>query len=131
MIPSSYGTIFHNTISPVNAFAALRFNSSGQAFELIGASPAVAAPNWYEPTTTGIGNSYWIRIRRVSGSATGYVGATVNTWLQMSSTREIGHLIDGPSDFITALYEIDFSTSSGGTPIVGVSDVEINVIKEF
>jgi hypothetical protein len=36
--------------------------------------------NWYTPTTTGIGSSFWIR---ADGGATGfgYTGITPNTWI--------------------------------------------------
>ena len=59
-------TINKATLSPANATAALDLNSDGTCSRP-GDSPA-SLPNWFSPTTTGIGSSYWAKATISSGS---------------------------------------------------------------
>lgn len=98
--------------------ANLSFRTDGTWLALGIYSGASQSGNWYSPTTTSIGNSYWIRFTRtaVSGSGT----TTTNTgWLQLSSNRTIQATRTTPSPgSVSATYTIDIATDSAGSNIV-------------
>lgn len=79
--------------------------------------------NWFTPTTTGIGNSYWVRfvLNSTSGSSTNTSWTTTTGWLQLSSQRScfVSAFTSGPSNRSrTANYTVQIATDSGGTNIV-------------
>lgn len=84
---------------------------------------------WGAPTTTDIGQSYWVRFTRDSFSTTGSGGsgsATATTgWLQLNVARSvtvIANKVTGPGTFQSnASYTIDIATDSGGTNIVATA----------
>lgn len=74
---------------------------------------------WGNPTTTGIGSSYWIRFTRTATGGFGAAAAsTASTgWLQLNSGREIV-LYQSPAYQVTATYTIEISSSSSGSPVL-------------
>lgn len=86
-----------------------------------GGSGTNATGNWYTPTTSGIGNSYWIRFTRTYDGATGYgYSSSPSTgWLNLFQLREIHVGSDTSIGGVrTAIYTIELSTDSGGSTIV-------------
>lgn len=67
-----------------SAQAAVRFNNDGTVDAKDNTSTYRAAGNWYAPTTSGIGASYWIKAvvssGSVSGGTTGSVLAMPQSW---------------------------------------------------
>lgn len=74
--------------------------------------------NWYKPTTTGIGNSYWVRIRRTAGANPG--GATLDTWIALSSTITLS--LSATNSTKTSEGTVELSTTSNGSNIVAFFD---------
>lgn len=61
------------------------------------AADVIANPgDWYSPITAGIGNSFYVRFTRISGTAWNIGGLTSGTWYLLSSTRTIGHSRNSP-----------------------------------
>jgi hypothetical protein len=73
-----------------------------------------ARGNWYAPTTTDIGDSYWVRFTHSSGTALDYNQAT--TWTQLTTSYYFGYDPAGVYKDGDVLVEI--SSASGGTPVV-------------
>ena len=97
------------------ATASVRVNSNGTV-ESNDGSGWVAAGNWYLPTTTGIGSSYWLRAVPTSGAPT--AGDTTASWLALSSARTF--TITKSSGIGSALVDLSLvlSSASGGSPVV-------------
>ena len=89
-----------------SADAYVQFKSDGTTVTTAG-----AGSNWYTPTTTSIGDSYWIRFTVQSGPAT----ATHSGYGQLSSTRyaSIDMGTKGSSDVL-----VEISSDSGGSTVV-------------
>lgn len=85
-------------------------------------SPIPSNGNWFTPTTTGIGNNYWVRFTRTSFSNNAYGSSSpTTTWLQLSTTRSVG-VSAGALNHVgnaTATYLVEISPNSGGSPVVG------------
>jgi hypothetical protein len=98
-----------------NSRGSLTFTSSGtvQYVGYVG-STIVGSPNWYLPTTTGIGSSYWIRFTPTTGTATANSAAT---WAPLSSTQAISK---GPTTSVggTCTFTVEIATDSLGSNIV-------------
>jgi hypothetical protein len=69
------------------------------------------SPNWYSPTTPGIGASYWVRVTLVSGSIGGF--PILGSWI--AATDEANLQWYSGSD---ANLTLEFATDSGGATIV-------------
>lgn len=78
-------------------------------------------PNWFTPTTTGIGNSYWIRVTRTSGNA--FTIGTESTWLALSSNQTFGW----SSTTLARTWggNVEFAADSGGVNIVGTNTLQM------
>jgi len=74
--------------------------------------------NWYSPTTTGIGSSYWIRFTQTaSQGTTTLVGSGTGSWLQLSASRSIG-VTKTTNGYGERTFTVEISTNSSGTNIV-------------
>lgn len=85
---------------------------------------------WYQPLTTGIGSSYWIRATLQSGT-TPTTNAGLGTWLQLNANR-LWQNDRAPASGIgsttsTLLFEI--STSATGTPVVASGSYTITATR--
>jgi hypothetical protein len=79
--------------------------------------------NWYSPTTTAVGNNYWVRFTRTAWTYTDvmFASATATTgWLALSSNRFVASAAaeDGGVYNSTATYTVEIASDSGGTTIV-------------
>lgn len=70
--------------SPSNASARCNIQTSGEITNHGGADTG----NWKLPSSAGAGNGYQVRFTQISGDP--LVGSSLNTWLNLSSTRSIG-----------------------------------------
>jgi hypothetical protein len=77
-------TVQHFLIGAGTATATITLNSDGTTTQEIGASAPTAGPNWYEPTTPGIGSSF-----TVTASATGstLTSGTTGSALSLASAQ--------------------------------------------
>lgn len=103
------------------AYATLYFNSNGTWSADLDANIGVS-DNWADPTTTGVGSSYWIRFTRSYFSGGFGNTATPTTgWLQLNTTRDITVYNSGTNSIVSAQYTIEISTNSAGTNIVATA----------
>lgn len=65
-------------------------------------------PNWFTPTTTGIGNSYWCKLVLLSGSNP--TSGTMNTVLALSSNRSWSW-----NTGVTGSYTLTIYSDAGGS----------------
>lgn len=93
------------------AYDTITFNTNG-TMNFQNASNVTQTTNWYSPTTTNIGNSYWIKVTGTRGVTSGFLASDqMNTWIQLNSIRR--WTITNPTDydFLTC----QFAATSGGT----------------
>lgn len=75
--------VFDGEIDPADAVASFTVRRDGR---ITGSgSLAPADDNWFEPTTTGVGDDYEVRVTQLSGNAPS--GPTLGTWVALTSDR--------------------------------------------
>jgi hypothetical protein len=92
------------------------------------------ADGWFNPTTAGIGLSYWMLVTLASEFNSGndyYLGVTQGVWTQLDIARALG-LSENNSPFgnATAEYLVQISTTAGPAGIVGAHTVRIAINQE-
>lgn len=101
----------------------LTLNTDG-TFSVTGSGDAYETDsgNWYSPTTTGIGSSYWVRFTRTAWNSQGSATATTG-WLQLSSARSISAAASATFNVVNcaATWTIEIASDSGGTNIVSTT----------
>lgn len=115
-------TAYVGSSSAASAKVRFRTDGTAQVWDEVAAAWA-ASGNWYNPTTTGIGSSYYLRMTTSSpvSAATG----SFNAWLQLNTDREFTLANPGGSgsNIVTALALI--STSSTGATIGGQGSITL------
>ncbi|QOR55196.1 MAG: hypothetical protein SHS37scaffold296_13 [Burkholderiales phage 68_11] len=101
----------------------VRFNSDGTVSAKDYAGTYQAAGNWYTPTTSGIGGSYWIKVVPRAGSAA-FSSGTSNTWLAMSSALSFINSVTGTNARET-FADYFIATSSTGAGIVATGSIDV------
>jgi len=95
------------------ATASIQFQTNGT---VVGANDA--QPNWFSPTTTSIGSSYWVLVNTPSVGA--FTVGTIGSRLALSSVRLYSVITSGLSVLRTAeaqaTYEI-WDAASGGSQV--------------
>ncbi len=93
-----------------------------------GSLTASSNPNWYTPTTTGAGNSYWIRFTQNTSNGGTLGGDALNTWHALSTGRMLT-LYRSSTGFSTRTFTVQIATDSGGSNIVssGTATLSANV----
>lgn len=105
------------------ASASITFNTNGTISYSTTNNPETGLNYWYQPTTTNIGASYWIRatlastVSNLNGGSFSRSGTT-GTWLQLNSARQWSLSVTGLNSEISDNYTFQFSTSSTGSPII-------------
>lgn len=90
-VPPSYlGSMHYRLGASGVCTAQVYMNSDGRIFARVnGASPAASGINWYDPTTSGIGLTHWVRYWKVSQFVSGSGGVFSLTipsaWVQISA----------------------------------------------
>jgi hypothetical protein len=100
--------------------ASITFNTNGT---VTGSGSSSVTPNWYTPTTTNIGSSYWIRASGILEVETNNFGThstsgTTDTWLQLSSARSWSVTVDGFGIFANWSLQFEISDTSNGSNIL-------------
>jgi hypothetical protein len=111
--------------SPTYTYAEVYFANNGT----VSGYNSGALGNWFAPTTTSIGNSYWIRFVQITSpdARLTYYGSPLNVWNALSSTVTVA----ASSTFtgyhtITLFYQI--SSASDGSSIVASGNVVLSVL---
>lgn len=92
--------------------ASITVNSDGTVSR-VGNESLGTMPNWFSPTTTGAGNSYWLRATATSGSPSG----TLNTWIALSTNRSYS-VSRATAGTTSANLTFEIATDSAGTNII-------------
>lgn len=93
------------------AIASFTLNTNGSCAN----SPSTAPGNWYSPTTTSIGDNYWVRATVTSGSLS---SGTVDSWLQLNTFRAWTRQNGGIDGTLSATITLEIASDSGGSTIV-------------
>lgn len=93
------------------AIASFTLNTNGVCTN----SPSTAPGNWYSPTTTSIGDSYWARVTVTSGSLS---SGTTGSWVQLNTFRDWTRNNAGIEGTLSATLTLEIATDSGGSNIV-------------
>ena len=102
--------------SSATASFAVSSNGTASGAGTINDGTTPGSSNWYTPTTTGIGNSYYVKYTVTSGSASSNAASSftlLNTPPSITKTASAG---SG-----TCTFKIEIATDSGGTNIVFTS----------
>jgi hypothetical protein len=102
------------------------FDTNGQAY----GGSAGYQTNWYAPNTTSIGNSYWIKFTALASSGTSTESATLNTWLQLNSSRSV-QITRTATGSASKSYVFQISSNSAGTAIVGSGTIALSVMLDI
>ena len=95
---------------------------------------------WYNPATTGIGSSYWIRATLQSGTGP-YAGGTsitpttgtMGAWTSLGTTQIWANSVTGSLNAQATKYSLikfEISTNSSGTNIVASGNIGIEATKD-
>lgn len=96
------------------ATAYVQFRSNGTVYSKQNSNAYALQGNWYDPTTTSIGSSYWIKFIKVSGDTpTG----TLGSWTQLNTDQTLS-LSKAPTGAVSSTVQYQISTSSSGAPVV-------------
>ena len=114
----------HATLDPTNATSGIRYNSDGTIDERQGASYVSTGSNWYFPTTTGIGSSYFIHHGTVTGSALTADGMGTAGTTDLSVAREV-RITTTAIQLKNSVFTVNITPASGTTPIVSVATCDM------
>jgi hypothetical protein len=105
------------------AIAGIQFRSDGTVgIRQNKATTYTTSGNWFVPTTTGTGSSYWIKVTPRSG----YTGASAGTsgaWVSLASTQTYSEVASSPGDDLQSVMDYEISNSSSGTPVAATGGV--------
>jgi len=118
------GTISRTTIDPVNATASLDLLSDGTCTTGAGNNPATK-PNWFTPTTPGVGSSYWCKATIISGSFSS--GSTSLQSLSGGAGWTRSQTTIGTS---SVSFTLEIFSDSGGTQLVASVNVTLTATKD-
>lgn len=110
------GTVWAETTTGNSAIAQIAFGSDGSISWT--ATPgdggtAAGDTQWYEPVTTGIGSSFWIRFTATSGTLTTNTASTFTSLATAQSCDKSA--LNGA---LTVTVTVEIATDSGGSNIV-------------
>lgn len=81
-----------------------------------------SAPNWFTPTTGGIGASHWVRVTRTGGTGGVNFNPVAGTWHALSAGQTFG-ATGGAGN---CQGDVEFATDSGGSTIVARGTISVN-----
>jgi len=122
--PVSGGYYASDVARSVASHAGVRFETDGTVMAKDSGGTYITIGNWYAPTTTGIGGSYWMYVTPRSGADTLNTG-TLNSWIDMSSHFAFTYdqttvgVKYGVFDYLLSL------TSGGATVATGVIEISV------
>lgn len=120
LTPSTGGSGFGVTSGYVD-LSVLRNGTVTVAGTVDGVVSTINSGSWYSPSSTTIGDSYWVRFTRTANSGSGSATATTG-WLQLNTTRTVSVAvsqgINGEFRTHSATYTIEVASDSGGATIV-------------
>lgn len=113
-------------ISPTNPSASVQLNTDGTITYT--GNDSVGDPNWFIPTTTGIGSSYWCKLHVDSGTNP-TSGDALDTVLALSSVRN-WQWSRSTLGTTSATCTLSIYSDSGGTNLVDSDSFTVAVTKD-
>lgn len=113
--PQNGNMLADNTVGN-SAVASLAFGADGSISWVESPVGAGAGPGdvaWYDPLTSGIGASFWIRFTATAGTLT---TNTASTFTSLASPQSCSK--SGSTGAASATVTVEIATDSGGTNIV-------------
>lgn len=101
-------------VDPTDASCSVQLNTDG-SITLTG-NATIGGFNWFNPSYPGIGNQYWGRMTKNSGSDN-TSGSSLGVWLALSTARG-WTWVRTTVGSITANVTLEISSDSGGSVIV-------------
>ena len=114
------GTAFDGSRIGLGLDPNITFNTDGTVTPLSGTSGS-----WGTPNQTGLGNFFWVRFHRTSGTGT-YTGDAVDTWLALSASKQVQITAAGAGTVKTWNGTYEISSDSGGSVIVGSGNLSLS-----
>jgi len=100
-------------------YITLTFNTNGTWSCVGSVSGTIASGNWASPTTTNVGNSYWVRWTRTASTLGGGSSTPSSGWLALDAARTITVTNNGTSGgYVDSTYTLEISTNSSGSNVV-------------
>lgn len=87
--------------------------------------PGTTNGNWYSPTTTGIGSSWWVKFT-VASSTNSTNSGSIGSWTQLTSTVGVSASNSSASVEGTGSFTVQFSPD-GGTTVAATGTVNWDV----
>lgn len=120
--PLTGGAFYYTRINLAQT-TAIMVNTNG-TLEITNNGTVTATHQWYNPTTTGIGNTHWVRFTRTSETLAG-VGSKSTTastgWLALTAQQSVQAFANATAGTIASargIYTVEIATDSGGSNIV-------------
>lgn len=94
----------------------VQFKNDGTiAYITTSSGPASGPTNWYDPTTTSIGSSYWVKYTPTTGTLTTNGAATPTSMAgNPAAIKSVGSGVGSAS----CTFTVDIYSDSGGTQLV-------------
>jgi hypothetical protein len=123
-------TFYDATVGDVTVTLTLSTNGTWSATGSV--SGSLGSGNWASPTTSGVGNSYWVRFTRTSVDLSGGTSTGTTGWLQLSSARSVTDTkYSSSGGSFSSVYTIQISSDSGGSTIVAsCTNVTLTAVNE-
>ncbi len=112
-------------VSPTNPSASIALETDGTLTPT--GNGTVTGPNWFLPTTGGIGTSYWVRLTLDSGTSP-TSGDVVGSWLQITASRNWAWARTTVG-ITAAVCTLEISSDSGGATVVASCTFNVTVEK--
>lgn len=122
-VNTSFAARIRNTSAstPGTRSASVTFYSDGTASTI----PSTAPPNWFFPTTVGIGAGWSVRVTG-TGTGTNVSGMVSGVWYPLTSPRVVAYSNSNPNDEGYGAASVDFSPD-GGTTVINSGSIDWDV----
>jgi len=121
----SFSVLAFNTAASTGLRSAtFRLNSDGSSQRSNGASLATTT-NWYSPTTSSIGTSYWAKATITTPASGGTLNGNYGSWIQLTSGSSWSISNSSTTSEATGAIQVIIAASSGGSTL-GTIDVNFD-----
>ena len=120
------GSTFLDEQTATTASSRLEIQTNGR-WQIWYSDGLASEGDWATPTTTNIGNSYWVRFTITGSNGYGNYDNSASTgWLQITTTRTITvNAYYPPNSARGVIYTVEISSSSGGSPVLSTSSLTL------
>lgn len=124
--PLPVTSIGDNELSPANGLASLTIVTNGTI--TVSGNGSVAGPNWYNPTTAGIGNTHWVTLDKLSGDSP-TSGDSIGVILALTVNRS-WTWAQNVVGLRSGSYQLRIWGDAAATILLGLVNFNVNVQKD-